>query len=131
MVNVFWARDPTEAHLVKALLEQHGIAAVVQGDASVLATCSGTASSVAVVEKADAERAAHFIATEYGFHNPDRCASCGYDLRGLPQPPCPECGTPFKRLETGPAWTCRRCGEECEGQFAQCWNCGAERPEEP
>ena len=22
-------------------------------------------------------------------------------------------------------WTCRRCGEENEGQFAACWNCGA------
>jgi hypothetical protein len=23
------------------------------------------------------------------------CAICGYDLRGLPEPRCPECGTPF------------------------------------
>jgi hypothetical protein len=23
------------------------------------------------------------------------CAKCGYDLRGLPEPRCPECGTPF------------------------------------
>jgi len=23
------------------------------------------------------------------------CAHCGYDLRGLPEPRCPECGTPF------------------------------------
>ncbi len=22
-------------------------------------------------------------------------------------------------------WTCRNCGEENEGQFAACWNCGA------
>lgn len=22
-------------------------------------------------------------------------------------------------------WRCRRCGEENEGQFAACWNCGA------
>ena len=22
-------------------------------------------------------------------------------------------------------WSCRRCGEENEGQFAACWNCGA------
>lgn len=25
----------------------------------------------------------------------------------------------------GLAWTCARCGEENEGQFAACWNCGA------
>jgi hypothetical protein len=29
---------------------------------------------------------------------PGRCATCGYDLRGLPEHRCPECGTPF---ETG------------------------------
>ncbi len=23
------------------------------------------------------------------------------------------------------SWTCRRCGEENEGQFGACWNCGA------
>jgi hypothetical protein len=23
------------------------------------------------------------------------CIQCGYDLRGLPEPRCPECGTPF------------------------------------
>ncbi len=26
-----------------------------------------------------------------------------------------------------PAWKCL-CGETCEGQFTQCWRCGAERP---
>jgi hypothetical protein len=24
------------------------------------------------------------------------------------------------------AWKCRKCGEENEGQFAACWNCGAD-----
>lgn len=27
--------------------------------------------------------------------DPGRCAQCGYDLRGLPERRCPECGTPF------------------------------------
>lgn len=27
----------------------------------------------------------------------------------------------------GPAWSCASCGEACEGQFTQCWRCGAER----
>ena len=27
---------------------------------------------------------------------PGHCAKCGYNLRGLPEPRCPECGTPFK-----------------------------------
>ncbi len=25
-------------------------------------------------------------------------------------------------------WMCAGCGEEIEGQFTQCWNCGASRP---
>lgn len=28
--------------------------------------------------------------------------------------------------EPGPNWTCPRCGERIEGQFAACWRCGAE-----
>ena len=33
-------------------------------------------------------------------------------------------------LEThdqGEPWTCPRCGEKAEPQFAQCWQCGAQR----
>jgi len=26
-----------------------------------------------------------------------------------------------------PLWTCPSCGEEVEGQFTECWNCGHER----
>jgi len=26
-----------------------------------------------------------------------------------------------------PGWTCTRCGESIEGQFQQCWNCGADK----
>lgn len=28
-----------------------------------------------------------------------------------------------------PPWRCANCGEEVEGQFSACWNCGAQRPE--
>jgi hypothetical protein len=28
-----------------------------------------------------------------------------------------------------PPWRCANCGEEVEGQFSVCWNCGAPRPE--
>jgi len=27
------------------------------------------------------------------------------------------------------SWTCRNCGESVEGQFTECWNCQAHRPD--
>ncbi|MGD2109393.1 MAG: hypothetical protein PVI86_08365 [Phycisphaerae bacterium] len=31
-------------------------------------------------------------------YEPGFCANCGYNLRGLPEPRCPECGEPFDRV---------------------------------
>ncbi|HQU16211.1 MAG: hypothetical protein B7Z66_09995 [Chromatiales bacterium 21-64-14] len=31
--------------------------------------------------------------------------------------------------EAGPAWTCPRCNEPIEGQFTDCWHCGAPHPD--
>jgi len=31
------------------------------------------------------------------------------------------------KVEPHEAWTCTNCGEEIEGQFTSCWNCGRER----
>ena len=28
-------------------------------------------------------------------------------------------------------WRCPACGEQVDGPFGQCWNCGALRPQEP
>ena len=30
--------------------------------------------------------------------------------------------------EPGNSWQCPECGEWSEGQFSQCWSCGASRP---
>jgi len=128
MVKVFSARDPAHAHAVKALLEERGIPAVVQGEALSPWLGFGATASVWVADEGDAERAAHVIARECGPPNPTHCANCGYNLWGLPEPRCPECGRPFTRLDAGPPWVCPQCGEECGGQFGQCWNCGRERP---
>ena len=38
--------------------------------------------------------------------------------------------TDFGRGATaGPPWQCPSCGEALEGQFSNCWHCGALRPE--
>lgn len=31
--------------------------------------------------------------------------------------------------ESEPPWRCASCGEQMEGQFTDCWRCGAVRPE--
>lgn len=36
-----------------------------------------------------------------GLREPGRCERCGYLLRGLPEPRCPECGEPFDPLSAG------------------------------
>jgi len=38
------------------------------------------------------------IAAPIPIHDPAVCSRCGYDLRGLPEPRCPECGTPFEPI---------------------------------
>ena len=30
--------------------------------------------------------------------------------------------------EHPPPWKCPKCGEKVEGQFSECWKCGAKRP---
>jgi hypothetical protein len=130
MTKVYSARDPAHAHAVKALLDEYGIPALVQGEVLPLGVGFETTASVWVAEDADAERAARVIASELGPPNPTHCEECGYNLWGLPEPRCPECGRPFTRVEAGPPWTCPQCGEECEGQFARCWKCGADRSQE-
>jgi hypothetical protein len=34
----------------------------------------------------------------------------------------------YEKPNTTPAWRCPACGERVEGQFAVCWNCGAQAP---
>lgn len=31
--------------------------------------------------------------------------------------------------QTYASWKCAQCGEEVEGQFEACWNCGSSRPD--
>ncbi|HVQ37086.1 MAG TPA: DUF2007 domain-containing protein [Pyrinomonadaceae bacterium] len=35
------------------------------------------------------------------------------------------------RIEAGAPWACAQCGENIEGQFTSCWQCGNERTARP
>ena len=34
-----------------------------------------------------------------------------------------------RREQVLPAWRCPRCGEDVDGEFDLCWNCGESRPD--
>lgn len=42
---------------------------------------------------------------------------------GMPEP----LPAPAAELPPVPPWVCVHCGEQCEGHFDVCWNCGAAR----
>jgi hypothetical protein len=106
--QVFVARHPTEAHLVKGLLEADGIGAEVLGE-SLFAVrgetpaTEDTLPSVWVVDEVDAARALAILA-EYGRQDVAAAAQA--------------------------SWICSKCGERVESQFTECWHCGTSRPTE-
>ena len=105
MQQVFVAQHPTEAHLVRGVLEAEGVLAVVQGESLFSArgeapVTPDTLPSVWVINDADATRAVELLA-DYRL----RAAAGG------------RATTP---------WVCSACGEEVDGQFSACWKCGVE-----
>jgi len=106
MRQVYSAEHPTEAHIVKGILESGGIEAVVKGD--ILFSARGeipitpeTAPSVWIVEESRYYEALRII-KQYEQAISGKCTS-------------------------GKKWTCPSCRERLEGQFTHCWNCGAPR----
>lgn len=106
MRRIFTANNPTEAELVRGILESAGIAAEVRGTDLWMArgevpVTADTAPAVWIEDEGRAEEAAALLAAL----NKDR-------------PPV-----------QGAGWTCPKCGEASEPPFTECWKCGAERPE--
>ena len=106
MRQVYSAQHPTEAHIVKGMLESGGIECVVKGE--ILFSARGelpitpeTAPSVWIVEDGRYAQARRIV-RRYERAN-----------TGNPAP-----------VET---WLCPSCGEQLEGQFTHCWQCGAPR----
>jgi hypothetical protein len=105
--RVYVAKHPTDAHLVKGLLEGEGIPVIVKGEALWIARgeipiTPDTCPSVWVLEDSDYERAIEVLSAL----EPD------------------EASPPQKSEE----WRCGHCGEMNEPQFSECWQCGRDRP---
>ena len=108
MKQIYIADDPTEAHLVKGILEQYGISCEVRGEAlwsarGQLPLTSETLPSLWIADDSKFEEAKGLIEQ---FKNKTLAA------------------------DAGTSWKCPSCGVEVEGQFTDCWQCGASRPEE-
>lgn len=107
MKQIFVAQHPTEAHLVKGLLETNGIASEVHGESLFAVRGEAPATpdtlpSVWVEDDGDVPRAL-VVLEQYG----------------------PKAG---KAESHETAWVCPACGERIESQFTECWNCGASQP---
>jgi len=98
------AKHAPEAHLVRGFLAAHGITAQVRGEflTSGWGELPVDVCSVWVHDDRDYERARELLIEFLA-------------------------GTQARRY-SGEAWTCGNCGERLEGQFTQCWRCGATRP---
>ena len=103
MKLIHTARHPTEAHLVRGVLEAEGIRAEVRNDQ--LYGAFGELPVLPTVWVIDDALAKHAEEVVIGF------------LRGS-----------AARKYSHERWACPQCGEDLEGQFTACWSCGAIRP---
>lgn len=101
MVEVFIAASLSEAHLLRTLLEDHGIRAEVRNE--ILSQVRGevpmdasTAPAVWIFDEQRADEARAIIAEH-------------------------------RTAPSGPDWTCAACGEANGPAFELCWKCGAPR----
>ena len=98
------ARHATEAHLIRGYLESEGIATVIRGEFLVggIGELPADLCKVCVVNEREFERA-NTLLRQF--------------LQG-----------DAARIHAQEHWRCAGCGEQLEGPFTECWNCGAARP---
>ena len=102
MKPIYTAKHPTEAHLIKGMLEAEGIRSFVRGDQ--LYGAYGELPVLPTVWIFDDTLGAHADRLVIEF------------LRGT-----------AARRYGHERWSCPQCGEVLEGQFTDCWNCGTAR----
>jgi len=102
-----------QAEQLRGLLDQAGIESYlrdeVMGRIDAPALAAGAIGAVKVVVAQEDQARAKEVLRVYG----------GSDEPGS------ESGSPG--AQPFPPWFCVHCGEQCEGQFDVCWNCGAAR----
>ena len=108
MFEVYRAKDLTEAHLLRGLLMNVGIAAMVMREhlhavRGGVQIDTGTCPGVAVLNRADLGRAMRMVAD--------------YASREELTPPL--------------TWICPKCDEALSTRFTDCWNCGTGSQYEP
>ena len=103
MKLVHTAKHPTEAHLIRGMLEAEGIRAIVKGDQ--LYGAYGELPVLPTVWILDDTLAASANVLVIEFLLGTAARKYGHQR-----------------------WTCSQCGEVLEGQFTDCWNCGSARP---
>ena len=104
MKQLHAARHAVEAHLIRGFLDSHGISAEVRGEflTSGWGELPVDVCSVWVTDDAQFDAANDLLVAF---------------LSGS-----------YARMLSGEGWTCAKCGEKLEGQFTQCWSCGAAKP---
>lgn len=106
MKQIHTAKHALEAHVIKGFLESQGIKAVVRGE--MLTSGWGDL---------PVDLCSVWIADDAQFDQADRLLVAF--LKGT-----------LARELGAHGWQCPDCSEMLEGQFAECWNCGARRPQE-
>ena len=105
MREVYTARDVVDARLMKQLLESRGMRAVARGEPLSILGISITLGRVfpsVWVEETDFERARQIV------DDFNRSLEREQEEDANAEP-----------------WKCPQCGEDLEGQFRECWSCGA------
>jgi hypothetical protein len=105
--QVYVARDPIQANVLKELLESHGIEAVVQGER--LFSVRGEVPVVYPTVFVRDEQAAEALEVVKGFSESEK-------------------GTTEEVPESA-SWKCPVCGQENDAKFTECWQCAKQEPQ--
>jgi len=98
--RVFSSFNRAAAHHAKNLLDAEGIRAVVKNE---------------------------FLSSAMGELPPAECQMEVWVLREVDFEKANQVLRAANSPKNEPPWKCASCGESCEGQFTQCWRCGAYR----